>query len=107
MKTSQSDSRVYEPQVAYPCEPTASTSTTCWNNFDSNIPNLPEQTKGNRCNSSRTAKKKRLIIVKRVYSTRTRGRSGALHSLAHKLGRFKVRTVIVQDIATEETNPKT
>ncbi|KAG4948011.1 hypothetical protein JHK84_041458 [Glycine max] len=69
------------------------------------------KSKGNQYNSSHNCTpypttKKRLILSKRVYSTRTRGRSGPLQSLALKLGRFKVRAVIVDDIASEESNRK-
>lgn len=110
MQTLQNNDRAFESHVAHPGEYAASTSTNGYN-FSSNIPYLFKQSKGNLYNSSHNCTpypttKKRLILSKRVYSTRTRGRSGPLQSLARKLGRFKVRAVIVDDIASEESNRK-
>lgn len=106
----QNNDRASESHAAHTGEYAASTSTN-WYNFSSNIPYLLIQSKGNQYNSSHNCTpypttKKRLILSKRVYSTRTRGRSGPLQSLARKLGRFKVRAVIVDDIAREESNRK-
>ncbi|CAJ1887210.1 unnamed protein product [Sphenostylis stenocarpa] len=98
-----------ESYVTHTGEPAESASTN-WYNFSSNIPNLPEQRKSSHYNSSHNSTpyattKKRVFLTKRVYySTRTRGRSGVLQSLSRKLGRFKIRTVIVPKIASEGNN---
>ncbi|GAU16036.1 hypothetical protein TSUD_339070 [Trifolium subterraneum] len=79
-------------------QPTASTSTS-FNLMNSNtIHNSPKQGTYDQYKFAPyyPTTKKRVIRIKRVYSTRTRGRSGPLQSLARKLGRFKVRTVVVE-----------
>ncbi|KAK7378761.1 hypothetical protein VNO80_04208 [Phaseolus coccineus] len=109
MQTLQREGIASESHVAYPGAPAESTSTN-WYNFSSITPNLPGLRKGSHYNSSHctpyATSKKRVFLTKRAYSTRTRGRSGVLQSLSRKLGRFKIRTVTVQEIATEQSNPK-
>ncbi|KAK7284903.1 hypothetical protein RJT34_19657 [Clitoria ternatea] len=95
MQTLQNDSRN-----------SAASTSACNNYYGSGIPYLAEQSKSSENNIDNCkpygTTKKRVIIVKRVYSTRTRGHSGGLRSLARKLGRFKVRTVVVEETATQE-----
>jgi len=108
MQTFQSDGRTSKSHTGLLDQPATSTSTsTSYNLMNSNtIFNLPEQGTCDKYNSNNYAPypttTKRVIKFKRVYSTRTRGRSGPLQSLAHKLGRFKVRTVVVEVASNPE-----
>ncbi|RHN48633.1 hypothetical protein MtrunA17_Chr7g0265861 [Medicago truncatula] len=104
MQTFQSDGRTSKSHIGLLDQPATSTSTstsTSYNLMNSNtIFNLSEQGTCDQYNSNNCAPysttTKRVIRFKRVYSTRTRGHSGPLQSLARKLGRFKVRTVVVE-----------
>lgn len=103
-QTLQNDGKATESYLGFPDQPAASTSISY--DFSSS---LPEHSTCNQYHSHYDynsapypTTKKRVIRVKRAYSIRTRGRSGPLQSLARKLGRFKVRTVVVEEIATEE-----
>jgi hypothetical protein len=90
----QNDSRDSESNFGFLDQPTTSYNLM---NFNT-IHNSPEQGTYDqyKCVPYYTTKMKRVIRIKRVYSTRTRGRSSPLQSLARKLGRFKVRTVVVE-----------
>lgn len=110
MQTFQSEGRTSESRYGLHDQPTASTSTS-YNLMNSNtISNLPEQGNCDQYNSNYCAPypttTKRVIRFKRIYSTRTRGRSGPLQSLAHKLDRFKVRTVVVEVTSNSECEHK-
>ena len=50
--------------------------------------------------------KRKGFRLKKVYSTRARGRSGPIQSLARKLGRFKVRAVVAVATANGESDQK-
>jgi hypothetical protein len=92
----QNDSKDSESNFGLLDQPTPSKS---YNLMNSNtIHNSPEHGTYDqyKCATYYPTTKKRVIRIKRVYSTRTRGRSGPLQSLARKLGRFKVRTVVVE-----------
>ncbi|KAK2364330.1 hypothetical protein QL285_089211 [Trifolium repens] len=94
----QNDSKDSESNFGLLDQPTPSTLTS-YNLMNSNtIHNSSEQDTYDqyKCATYYPTTKKRVIRIKRVYSTRTRGRSGPLQSLARKLGRFKVRTVVVE-----------
>ncbi|CAJ2632403.1 unnamed protein product [Trifolium pratense] len=94
----QDDRRASESNFGLLDQPTASTSTS-YNSMNSNsISTSLEKDMYNQynCAPCYPTTKKRVIGIKRVYSTRTHGRSGPLRSLARKLGRFKVRTVVVE-----------
>ncbi|RHN48634.1 hypothetical protein MtrunA17_Chr7g0265871 [Medicago truncatula] len=103
MQTFQSHSRTSESHFGLHDQPTTSYNLM---NTDA-ISNLPEQGTWDQYNSDNCAPypttSKRLIKFKRVYSTRTRGRSSPLHSLARKLDRFKVRTVVVEVASNPES----
>lgn len=105
MQTLQSDGRTSESDFGLLQQPTPSTSTSYILMNPSTIPNFPEQgtNNSNDCAAYQTTtKKKRVIRFKRVYSTRTRGHSGPLHSLARKICRFKVRTVVVEEVTSNQ-----
>lgn len=110
MQTMQSDGRVgIESPMRLPHQPAASTSTSTSYSVSSNVPYLPEQSGASQfncdyCEPYPTSSKKRVLRLKRIYSTRTRGRSSPILSLARKLGRFRVRTVIVQETASDDAN---
>jgi len=110
METFQSDGRTLESHFGLLDQSTTSTSAS-YNLMNSNtIFNLPEQVTCDQYNSNNCAPysttKKHVIKFKRVYSTRTRGRSGLLQSLARKLDRFKVRIVVVEVASNSESEQR-
>jgi len=110
MHTFQTEGRTSESRYGLLDQSTTSTSAS-YNLMNSNtISNLPEQGNCNQYNSNYCAPyptiTKRVIRFKRVYSTRTRGRSGPLQSLSRKLDRFKIRTVVVEVASNPESAQK-
>lgn len=103
MQTFQSDGRTSESNFGLLQQPTPSTSTS-YNLINSN--NIPEKGLSDQYDcaayTTTTTTKKRVIRFKRVYSTRTRGHSGPLQSLARKICRFKVRTVVVEEVTSNQ-----
>ncbi|KAF7838131.1 hypothetical protein G2W53_006613 [Senna tora] len=80
-------------------------TTTCSTSYDAagtSIPYFLPQERNHNNNvlvsypSMKKGKSTFRIQFKKLYSNRVRGRSGPLRSLARKLGRFKVRIILVQ-----------
>ncbi|KAI4300429.1 hypothetical protein L6164_033811 [Bauhinia variegata] len=87
------------------CESSMATSIS-YSNYNSNtrVPYSAEQFVNYVYVGYPSTKKHRGFRLKKIYSTRARGRSSPLQSLARKICRFKVRTILLGDpTGTEQT----